>query len=95
MVLIYEVWIALLPETGNIHGPTCTGRGFGFLEGKKEWSLISWVFHAATLTATLSPTPHQILDQGTQELVLAKLLAARSTLGPKAIPNFAPSDLVP
>ena len=65
------------------------------LKYKKEWSLISWVSHAATLTATLSPTTHQILIQTTPQFVVDRLLAAPSALGPKAIPNFAPSVLVP
>jgi len=95
MVLIYAVWIALLPETGNIHGPRCQGMGLGFLEGKKGWFMVSWVDHAGTLTATISPTIHQILVQPPQQFVAAKLLAAPSALGPKAIANFAPSVLVP
>ena len=71
------------------------GEGIGFPGRKKEWFMVSWIDHAGTLTATLSPIPNAILDQTTQELVLDKLLAAPSALGPKAIPNFAPSDLVP
>ena len=67
------------------------GGDLGFLEGKKEWFLVSWVDH----TATLSPTPHQILVQPTQQFVADKLLATPSALGPKAIANFAPSVLVP